>query len=152
MRATWCPTHLLLVVKTMKRLSGRKGFLGISQAYLTGSPLPPFAEDRPFYEGDSKKGKNQAGNCVRLDVLPHLESALLQLIQDPSLADPPEANSQLPPPVQGPPFGAPCNQPEVQNLNLQLFHFGFIFDCDVTSMHAVHIEYSHKLSTMMSFF
>lgn len=48
------------------------------------------------------------------EVLAHLESALLQLIQDPSLADPPLPNSQLPPSMQGPPFGTPCDLPEVQ--------------------------------------
>ncbi|BDA50870.1 probable helicase MOV-10 at C-terminar half [Coccomyxa sp. Obi] len=85
----------------------------LKQAYLAGAPLPPFAENRPFYERNApRKGKTQAGNSVKPDVAPHLESALLQLIQDPSLADPPEANSQLPPPVQGPPLGTPCNLSE----------------------------------------
>ncbi len=104
------------------------------QAYLAGAPVPPFADDRPFYERkEPKKGKAQAGSSVELDVAPHLESALLQLIQDPSLADPPEANSQLPPPVQGPPFGTPCDLPEVDTCETEDLTFSCILNCHLRS-------------------
>jgi hypothetical protein len=82
------------------------------QAYMAGASLPAFSDSGTGYTRG--QNKEQAGNAAQTKVSHHLEAALLQLIQDPTLADPPQPNSQLPSPVQGPPLGIPCDLPEVQ--------------------------------------
>ncbi|EIE26144.1 P-loop containing nucleoside triphosphate hydrolase protein [Coccomyxa subellipsoidea C-169] len=104
--------------KEQARSNGRQYALDLlaamKQAYMAGASLPAFAENGAGYErAKTGRGQEQGGNAAHKEEVPaHLESALLQLIQDPSLADPPLPNSQLPPSMQGPPFGTPCDLPE----------------------------------------
>lgn len=87
------------------------------QAYLAGLPLPRFAQCHGGYEPVKRQSqggeKAKAGDDALTELPPHLEQALLQLIQDPSLADPPPHTTQLPPHIQGPPLGTSRDIPQV---------------------------------------